>query len=111
MRASGIPNAAARFARRAGETHQALSPSCERGLTSVAGALLAMMFGLSIGRAGLGILISVKILVMAELGGAGMRRAAGTETAILVAAGGIFQACSAGKGAGWTLVATVDSSC
>ena len=41
------------------------------GLTSVAGALYAMMFGFVDPESGLGILISVKILIMAALGGAG----------------------------------------
>ena len=42
------------------------------GLTSVAGALYAMMFGFVDPESGLGILISVKILIMAALGGAGL---------------------------------------
>src|SRR5580698_1181053 len=41
------------------------------GLTSVAGALYAMMFGFVDPESGLGILISVKILIMALLGGQG----------------------------------------
>ena len=41
------------------------------GLTSVAGALYAMMFGFVDPESGLGILISVKMLIMAALGGAG----------------------------------------
>jgi ABC-type branched-subunit amino acid transport system permease subunit len=42
------------------------------GLTSVAGALYAMMFGFVDPESGLGILISVKMLIMAALGGAGL---------------------------------------
>ena len=42
------------------------------GLTSVAGALYSMMFGFVDPEFGLGILISVKILIMAALGGAGL---------------------------------------
>lgn len=41
-------------------------------LTSVAGALYAMMFGFVDPESGFGILISVKILIMAALGGAGL---------------------------------------
>src|SRR4029078_2944296 len=40
------------------------------GLSSVAGALYAMMFGFVDPESGLGILISVKMLIMAALGGA-----------------------------------------
>ncbi len=48
------------------------------GLTSVAGTLYATMFGFVDPDSGLGILISVKMLIMAALGGAGLLfRAAG----------------------------------
>src|SRR4030095_9034794 len=42
------------------------------GLTSVAGALYAMMFGFVDPESGLGLLISVKMLIMAALGGTGL---------------------------------------
>src|SRR5436305_10248254 len=42
------------------------------GLTSVGGALYSMMFGFVDPESGLGILISVKMLIMAALGGAGL---------------------------------------
>lgn len=52
--------------------------------TSVAGALYAMMFGFVDPESGLGILISVKILIMAALGGAGLLFGPLVGAAILV---------------------------
>jgi ABC-type branched-subunit amino acid transport system permease subunit len=54
------------------------------GFTSVAGALYAMMFGFVDPESGLGILISVKILIMAALGGAGLLFGPLVGAAILV---------------------------
>ena len=54
------------------------------GLTSVAGALYAMMFGFVDPESGLGILISVKMLIMAALGGAGLLFGPLVGAAILV---------------------------
>src|SRR5215471_8118352 len=54
------------------------------GLTAVAGALYAMMFGFVDPDSGLGILISVKILIMAALGGAGLLFGPLVGAAILV---------------------------
>src|SRR5215475_3424701 len=54
------------------------------GLTAVAGALYAMMFGFVDPESGLGILISVKILIMAALGGAGLLFGPVVGAAILV---------------------------
>src|SRR3982075_1826868 len=70
------------------------------GLTSVAGALYAMMFGFVDPESGLGILISVKILIMAALGGAGPLVGA----AILVPLEEISNNLLGGKGAGLTFV-------
>jgi hypothetical protein len=47
------------------------------GLTAVAGSLYAIMFGFVDPESGCGILISVKMLIMAALGGAAAVRAAG----------------------------------
>ena len=54
------------------------------GLTSVAGALYSMMFGFVDPESGLGILISVKMLIMAALGGAGLLFGPLVGAAILV---------------------------
>ncbi|MGY4375282.1 branched-chain amino acid transport system permease protein [Bradyrhizobium sp. i1.3.6] len=60
-------------------------------LTSVAGALYAMMFGFVDPESGLGILISVKILIMAALGGAGLLFGPLVGAAILVPLEGDLQ--------------------
>ena len=74
------------------------------GLTSVAGALYAMMFGFVDPESGLGILISVKILVMAALGGAGLLFGPLVGAAILVPLEEISNSLLGGKGAGLTFV-------
>jgi branched-chain amino acid transport system permease protein len=74
------------------------------GLTSVAGALYAMMFGFIDPESGLGILISVKILVMAALGGAGLLFGPLVGAAILVPLEEISNSVLGGKGAGLTFV-------
>ncbi len=74
------------------------------GLTSVAGALYAMMFGFVDPESGLGILISVKILVMAALGGAGLLFGPLVGAAILVPLEEISNSVLGGKGAGLTFV-------
>src|SRR5258707_2646965 len=74
------------------------------GLTSVAGALYAMMFGFVDPESGLGILISVKILVMAALGGAGLLFGPLVGAAILVPLEEISNNLLGGKGAGLTFV-------
>src|SRR4029079_11467084 len=58
------------------------------GLTAVAAALYAMMFGFVDPESGLGILISVKILIMAALGAAGVavRPVGGGATLVRLAA-------------------------
>ena len=73
-------------------------------LTSVAGALYAMMFGFVDPESGLGILISVKILVMAALGGAGLLFGPLVGAAILVPLEEISNSLLGGKGAGLTFV-------
>jgi branched-chain amino acid transport system permease protein len=74
------------------------------GLTSVAGALYAMMFGFVDPESGLGILISVKILIMAALGGAGLLFGPLVGAAILVPLEEISNNLLGGKGAGLTFV-------
>ena len=70
------------------------------GLTSVAGALYAMMFGFVDPESGLGILISVKMLIMAALGGAGLLFGPLVGAAILVPLEEISNNLLGGKGAG-----------
>ena len=74
------------------------------GLTSVAGALYAMMFGFVDPESGLGILISVKILIMAALGGAGLLFGPLVGAAILVPLEEISNNKFGGQGAGLTFV-------
>jgi branched-chain amino acid transport system permease protein len=74
------------------------------GLTSVAGALYAMLFGFVDPESGLGILISVKILIMAALGGAGLLFGPLVGAAILVPLEEISNSLLGGKGAGLTFV-------
>ena len=74
------------------------------GLTSVAGALYTMMFGFVDPESGLGILISVKILIMAALGGAGLLFGPLVGAAILVPLEEISNNLLGGKGAGLTFV-------
>lgn len=74
------------------------------GLTSVGGALYAMMFGFIDTDSGLGILISVKILIMAALGGAGLLFGPLVGAAILVPLEEISNSLLGGKGAGLTFV-------
>jgi branched-chain amino acid transport system permease protein len=74
------------------------------GLTSVAGALYAMMFGFVDPESGLGILISVKILVMAALGGAGLLFGPLVGAMILVPLEELSNKYLGGQGAGLTFV-------
>ncbi|WP_407146867.1 branched-chain amino acid ABC transporter permease [Bradyrhizobium sp. ORS 86] len=74
------------------------------GFTSVAGALYAMMFGFVDPESGLGLLISVKILIMAALGGAGLLFGPLVGAAILVPLEEISNSLLGGKGAGLTFV-------
>jgi branched-chain amino acid transport system permease protein len=74
------------------------------GLTSVAGALYAMMFGFVDPESGLGILISVKMLIMAALGGAGLLFGPLVGAAILVPLEEISNNLLGGRGAGLTFV-------
>ena len=74
------------------------------GLTSVAGALYAMMFGFVDPDSGFGILISVKMLIMAALGGAGLLFGPLVGAAILVPLEEISNSVLGGKGAGLTFV-------
>lgn len=73
-------------------------------LTSVAGALYAMTFGFVDPESGFGILISVKILIMAALGGAGLLFGPLVGAAILVPLEEISNSWLGGKGAGLTFV-------
>src|SRR6516162_4081889 len=74
------------------------------GLTSVAGALYALMFGFVDPDSGLGLLISVKILIIAALGGAGLLFGPLVGAAILVPLEEISNNLLGGKGAGLTFV-------
>ena len=74
------------------------------GLTSVPGALYAVMFGFVDPESGLGILISVKILIMAALGGAGLLFGPLVGAAILVPLEEISNSKFGGNGAGLTFV-------
>jgi branched-chain amino acid transport system permease protein len=74
------------------------------GLTSVAGALYAMMFGFVDPESGLGILISVKMLIMAALGGAGLLFGPLVGAAILVPLEELSNSWLGGRGAGLTFV-------
>jgi branched-chain amino acid transport system permease protein len=74
------------------------------GLTSVAGALYSMMFGFVDPESGLGILISVKMLIMAALGGAGLLFGPLVGAAILVPLEEVSNNLLGGKGAGLTFV-------
>jgi branched-chain amino acid transport system permease protein len=72
------------------------------GLTSVGGSLYAMMFGFIDPESGLGILISVKMLIMAALGGAGLLFGPLIGAAILVPLEEISNNLRGGQGAGLT---------
>jgi branched-chain amino acid transport system permease protein len=74
------------------------------GLTAVAGALYAMMFGFVDPESGLGILISVKILIMAALGGAGLLFGPLVGAAILVPLEELSNSWLGASGAGLTFV-------
>jgi branched-chain amino acid transport system permease protein len=74
------------------------------GLTAIAGALYAMMFGFVDPESGLGILISVKILIMAALGGAGLLFGPLVGAAILVPLEELSNSWLGANGAGLTFV-------
>ena len=74
------------------------------GLTSVAGALYALMFGFVDPDSGLGLLISVKILIIAALGGAGLLFGPLVGAVILVPLEEVSNSLLGGKGAGLTFV-------
>jgi branched-chain amino acid transport system permease protein len=73
-------------------------------LTAVAGALYAVMFGFVDPESGLGILVSVKMLIMAALGGAGLLLGPLVGAAILVPLEEISNNVLGGAGAGLTFV-------
>src|SRR5712692_5987670 len=74
------------------------------GLTSVAGALYAMMFGFIDPESGLGILVSVKMPIMAALGGAGLLFGPLVGAVILAPLEEISNNLLGGAGAGITFV-------
>jgi branched-chain amino acid transport system permease protein len=74
------------------------------GLTAVAGSLYAIMFGFVDPESGLGILISVKMLIMAALGGAGLLFGPLVGAMILVPLEEISNSLLGGRGAGLTFV-------
>ncbi len=73
-------------------------------LTSVAGALYAVMFGFVDPDSGLGILVSVKMLIMAALGGAGLLLGPLIGAVILVPLEEISNSLLGGAGRGVTFV-------
>jgi branched-chain amino acid transport system permease protein len=73
-------------------------------LTAVAGALYAVMFGFVDPESGLGILVSVKMLIMAALGGAGLLFGPLVGAVILVPLEEISNNLLGGNGAGITFV-------
>ncbi len=73
-------------------------------LTSVAGALYAVMFGFVDPKSGLGILVSVKMLIMAALGGAGLLLGPVIGAVILVPLEEISNSLLGGAGRGVTFV-------
>jgi branched-chain amino acid transport system permease protein len=74
------------------------------GLTAVAGSLYAIMFGFVDPDSGFGILISVKMLIMAALGGAGLLFGPLVGALILVPLEEISNSLLGGRGAGLTFV-------
>jgi branched-chain amino acid transport system permease protein len=75
------------------------------GLTSIAGSLYAIMFGFIDPESGLGMLTSVKMLIMAALGGAGLLFGPLVGAVILVPLEEISNTLLGGKGAGLTFMA------
>ena len=73
-------------------------------LTSIAGALYAVMFGFVDPESGLGILISVKMVIMAALGGAGLLLGPLVGAVILVPLEELSNSLLGGAGAGLTFV-------
>jgi branched-chain amino acid transport system permease protein len=73
-------------------------------LTAIAGALYAVMFGFVDPESGLGILISVKMLIMTALGGAGLLLGPLVGAAILVPLEELSNSFLGGVGAGVTFV-------
>jgi branched-chain amino acid transport system permease protein len=72
--------------------------------TAIAGALYAVMFGFVDPESGLGILISVKMLIMAALGGAGLLLGPLVGAVILVPLEELSNSLLGGAGAGLTFV-------
>jgi branched-chain amino acid transport system permease protein len=73
-------------------------------MTAVAGSLYAVMFGFVDPESGLGVLVSVKMLIMAALGGAGLLFGPLVGAAILVPLEEISNNVLGGRGAGLTFV-------
>jgi branched-chain amino acid transport system permease protein len=74
------------------------------GLTAVAGSLYAIMFGFIDPESGVGILISVKMLIMAALGGAGLLFGPLVGAVILVPLEELSNSLLGGAGTGITFV-------
>jgi branched-chain amino acid transport system permease protein len=79
-------------------------------LTSVAGALYAVMFGFVDPDSGLGILVSVKMVIMAALGGAGLLFGPLIGAAVLVPLEEYSNSLLGGEGRGSHLWSTAQSS-
>jgi branched-chain amino acid transport system permease protein len=84
--------------------HKLYAYMLSAGLTAVAGSLYALMFGFVDPESGFGILISVKMLIMAALGGAGLLFGPLVGALILVPLEEISNSLLGGKGAGLTFV-------
>ena len=84
--------------------HKLYAYMLSAGLTAVAGSLYALMFGFIDPESGFGILISVKMLIMAALGGAGLLFGPLVGALILVPLEEISNSLLGGKGAGLTFV-------
>lgn len=84
--------------------HKLYAYMLSAGLTAVAGSLYAVMFGFIDPESGFGILISVKMLIMAALGGAGLLFGPLVGALILVPLEEISNSLLGGRGAGLTFV-------
>jgi branched-chain amino acid transport system permease protein len=102
---------AIRDSERAARSLGAAAPRCKlyaymlsAAFTAIAGALYAVMFGFVDPESGLGILISVKMLIMAALGGAGLLLGPLVGAVILVPLEELSNSLLGGAGGGLTFV-------
>ena len=104
LRAIKDSERAARSLGAAAPRYKLLAYLLSAALTAVAGSLYALMFGFVDPESGLGILISVKMLIMAALGGAGFLLGPLVGAAILVPLEEVSNNMFGGSGAGVTFV-------